>query len=40
MKMEYLKIIYLLDITSDNVPRFITNKWIKVHDQYGNAENR
>ena len=31
---------YLLDTTSDNVPEFITKKWIEVHDQYGNAENR
>ena len=22
------------------MPRFITKKWIKVHDQYGTAENR
>ena len=38
--MEYLKIINLLDTTSDNVPRFITKNWIEVHDQYGNEENR
>ena len=24
----------------DNVPRFITWKWIEVHDQFGNAEYR
>ena len=30
--MEYQKIIELIDTTSD-VPRFITNKWIEVHDQ-------
>ena len=30
----------LLDATSDNVPRFITKKWIEVHDQSGNAEDR
>ena len=28
------------DTTSDNVPRFITKKWIDVHDQSGSAENR
>ena len=38
--MEYLKIINLLDTTSDNVPRFITKNWIEVHDQCGNEENR
>ena len=38
--MEYQKIINLLDTTSDNVPRFITKKWIEVHDQSGNAEDR
>ena len=38
--MEYQKIINLLDITSDNVPRFITKKWVKVHDHSVNAENR
>ena len=31
--MEYQKIINLLDTTSDNVPRFITKKWIEVRDQ-------
>ena len=30
--MEYQQIINLLDTTSDNVPRFITKKWIEVHD--------
>ena len=38
--MEYQIIINLLDTTSDNVPRFITKKWIEVHDQSVNAENR
>ena len=38
--MEYQKIINLLDTISDNVPRFITKKWIEVHDQSGNAEDR
>ena len=35
--MEYQKIVNLLDTASDNVPRFITKKWIKVHDQSRNA---
>ena len=38
--MEYQKIINLLDPTSNNVPRFITKKWIEVHDQSNNAENK
>ena len=31
--MEYQTIINLLDTTSDNIPKFITKKWIEVHDQ-------
>ena len=38
--MEYQKITNLLDTTSDSVPRFITKKWIKVHDGSGSAEDR
>ena len=38
--MEYQKITNLLGNTSDKVPRFITKKWIEVHDQSGTAENR
>ena len=38
--MKYQKITNLLDITSDNVPRFITKKWIEVHDQSGCAGDR
>ena len=37
--MEYQKIINLLNTTSDNVPRFITKKWIEVHDQSGGSYN-
>ena len=33
--MEYQKITNLLGNTSDKVPRFITKKWIEVHDQSG-----
>ena len=36
--MEYQKITNLLGTTLDEVPRFITKKWIEVHDQSGNAE--
>ena len=37
--MKYQKITNLLDATSD-VPRFITKKWIEVHDQSGSAGDR
>ena len=40
MKMEYQKIINLLDATPDNVPRSITKKWVEAHDQSGSAEDR
>ena len=33
IKIEYQKIINLLDTSSNNVPRFNTQKWIEVHDQ-------
>ena len=36
--MEYQKITNLLDTTPDNVPRFITKKWIEVPDQSGSTE--
>ena len=38
--MEYQKVTNFLDTASGNVPRFITKKWVKVHDQSGSAENR
>ena len=38
--MQYQKITNLLDTTSGNVSSFITKKWIEVHDQSGNAEDR
>ena len=38
--MEYQKITNLSGNIPDKVPRFITKKWIEVHDQSGNAENR
>ena len=38
--MEYQKITNILgNNTSDKVPRFITKKWIEVHDQSGEAYN-
>ena len=40
IKMEHQKITNLLGTTSNNVPWFITKKWIEVHDQPGNAEDR
>ena len=30
----------MLDTTLDNVPRFITKKWVEVQDQLGSAEDR
>ena len=38
--MEYQKITHVLGNIPDKVPRFITKKWIQVHDQSGTAENR
>ena len=38
--MEYQKIINLLDATLDEVPRFITKKWVEVHDRSGSADDR
>ena len=38
--MEYQKVTNLLGTTLDEVPEFITKKWIEVRDQSGNAEDR
>ena len=38
--MEYQKITNLLGTTIDEVPRFITKKWVEVHDQSGSADDR
>ena len=38
--MEYQKITNLIGNIPDKMPRFITKKWIEVHDQSGTAENR
>ena len=38
--MEYQKITNLLGNTFGKVPRSITKKWVEVHGQSGNTENR
>ena len=38
--MEYQKIKNLLRTTPDEKSRFITKKWVEIHDQSGNAEDR
>ena len=38
--MEYQKSTNLLDTALDNVARFITKKWVEVHDQSGSPEGR
>ena len=38
--MEYQKITNLLGNIPDKVPKLITKKWIKVHDQSSNADDR
>ena len=40
IKMEYQKITNLSGTTPDQVSRFITKKWVEVHDESGNAEDR
>ena len=37
--MEHQKITNLLGNISDKVSRFITKKWIEVHDQFGGTYN-
>ena len=39
IKIEYQKITNLLGNVPDKVPRFITKKWIKIHDQPGGTYN-
>ena len=36
--MGYQEITNLPDTSSDNIPWFITKKWIEVYNQSGNAE--
>ena len=38
--MEYQKIRSLLGTTFDEVPRFITKKYLEVHDQSGSADDK
>ena len=38
--MEYQKITNFISTTPDEVPRFITKKWIEVHDLSGSAKDR
>ena len=38
--MEYQKITNFLGTTIDEIPRFITKKWVKVYDQSGSADDR
>ena len=38
--MEYQKITNLLSTTPNRISRFITKKWVEVHDQLGDANDR
>ena len=38
--MEYQKNTNLLGNIHDKVPNFITKKWVEVHEQSGNGDNR
>ena len=38
--MEYQKITNLLGTMIDEIPRFITKKWVEVHDQPVSADDR
>ena len=38
--MKYQNITNLLDTNFDEVPKFITKKWVEVHDQLGSAHDR
>ena len=38
--MEYQEITNLLGTKIDEIPRFITKKWLEVHDQSGSADDR
>ena len=38
--MEYQKITNFLDTMLDEVPRFITKKWVEVHDQSASANGK
>ena len=38
--MEYQKVTNLLGTTPNEMPRFITKKWVEVNDQSGDANDR
>ena len=38
--MEYQKITNLLGTMPDEIPRFITKKWVVVHDQSDSGDDR
>ena len=38
--MEYQKLTNLLGTGLDEVPRFITKKWIEIHNQSGSDDDR
>ena len=38
--MEYQKTTNVLGTTLDEVPRFITKKWVEVHDQSYSSDDR
>ena len=40
IKMENEKITNLLGTTIDEIPRFVTKKWVKLCDQSGGADGR
>ena len=40
IKMEYQKITHFLGTTINEIPRFITKKWVELHDQSGSADDR
>ena len=40
IEMEYQKITIVLGTTLDQIPRFITKKWVKVYDLSGSADDR
>ena len=40
IKIEYQKITNLLGTTIDEIPRFITKKWVEVYDQSGSNDDR
>ena len=40
IKIEYEKITNLFGATPNETPRFITKKWVEVHDESGDANDR